>query len=169
MAYNATMSPKERLLQLENEGGYVFHGSPEGDLKVLSPRQGKHVPDLNKPTESILDGKPAVSATPYAELAIFRAIINRKNVSFGHTSGFGTSEDGEKHFSVSSKEVLEVVKEKKGFVYVFDKKEFEPYNRDGVTNNKSMEWRSYAASTPIEIIEVSSNDLPPKNKIKIND
>lgn len=144
---------------------YVFHGSPSPNLTVLEPRQGKHVTDISRPRESsIPDGNPAVSATPYVDLAIFRAIINGKNIRCSHTSGFGVS-NGEMEFSVSSQQVLDEAEGKRGFVYVFDKKQFEPYDREGKAREESMEWRSYESVTPIEVVEVSSADLPPRERI----
>jgi hypothetical protein len=156
---------KERLIEMENSGKYVFHGSPNGDIKILEPKQGKHVPDLSKPEETILDGNPAVSATPYAEFAIFRAIINKKN-SPGFNSGFGFK-NKKREFHVSSQEVLEITKDKKGFVYVFNKDEFEPYSRNGKPHKDLMEWRSYEKVKPVDVIEVTYDDLPPKNNIDI--
>jgi hypothetical protein len=119
--------------------------------------------------ETILDGNPAVSATPYADLAIFRAIINGKNIQLTHTSGFGTNADGTLEFRVSSEEVLENAEGKDGYVYVFHKKDFEPYNRDGKADEDSMEWRSYKMVKPIEVIKVHSEDLPKKDSIEITE
>jgi hypothetical protein len=159
---------KEKLMELEKSGNHVFHGSPTGDMEILEPRQGRHVVDTKNPESQILDGRPAVSATPHAELAIFRAIINGKNVPFSHNSGFGTR-NGEKEFRVSSKEVLDAVKGSKGHVYVFDKKEFEPYDRDRKPAEDTMEWRSYTPVKPIEVVEVTSDDLPHADRIKIGE
>lgn len=53
-----SISNKDKLLQLEKEGKYLFHGSPLGTIKYLEPRQARHVPDISKPTETILDGSP---------------------------------------------------------------------------------------------------------------
>lgn len=163
------MNPRERLQHLEETNEHVFHGSPKGDIEELEPRQSNHIPDLTKPDEFILDGNPAVSATPYADLAIFRAIINGENMPFPHNSGFGTDEKGVKNYSVSSQEVLDHAKDKKGYVYVFDKKGFEPYDRDGRTEGieKAMEWRSHEKVKPKEIIEVTSDHLPNLENIKI--
>lgn len=108
----SVLSEKEKLNKLELTDNYVFHGSSDGTIQLLEPRQGSHVPDLSKPTKIILDGKPAVSATPYVEIAIFRAMINNKNVPFSHTSGFGINHDS-KEFRVSSEKVLKEIKEKK--------------------------------------------------------
>lgn len=163
------MTGKEKLLKLEEEGKYVFHGSPSGDIKSLEPRQGTHVPDLTKPTKAMPDGRPAVSATPYAEFAIFRAIINGKNIKLDHHSGFGfnRARGGAKEFRVSSKEVLELAKDKVGCVYVFNKSDFEPYSRDGKIHDGLMEWRSYKEVVPIDVVKVSYNDMPKEEIIEI--
>jgi len=156
----------EKLLQLEETGNHVFHGSPDGNIEALEPRQGTHIPDLTKPTETIFDGDPAVSATPYAELAAFRALINRINIPFSHHSGFGLK-DKEKEFRVSSEEVLEAAKNKKGYVYVFDKNEFKPYNRTGEPSEDAMEWRANKTVKPLEVVEVTQDDLPSRERINI--
>jgi len=158
----------EKLKQMEGEGKYVFHGSPEGDIESLEPRQGRHVPDWSKPSETILDGNPAVCTTPYVELATFRAIINAKNIPINHTSSFGIK-NGKIDFEISSKEVLNVTKDKKGFVYVFDRKEFEPYNRDREATQDAMEWRSHKTVKPIEVVEVGFDDLMSSDQIKITE
>lgn len=162
------MSPQEKLFHLEATNEHVFHGSPDGNIETLEPRQSTHIPDLDKPEERILDGEPSVAATPHAELATFRAIINRKNIPIKHTSGFGTT-DSKTHFRVSSPEVLEHAKGKKGYVYVFDKKDFKPYDRERPENPRdgAMEWRAYTSVKPIEVVEVSSDDLPHTDKIEI--
>ena len=160
------MSGREKLLQLEKEGKYLFHGSPVSNIESMEPRQATHVPELSKPTETILDGKPAVSATPYIEFAIFRAIINRENIPFSHNSGFGFK-NGKKEFRISSKKILEEIKNKRGFVYVFNKNEFEPYSRGGEIHDSLMEWRSYKTVKPIDVIEVNYTDLVSEDLIDI--
>lgn len=158
--------PKNKLIELESEGKYVFHGSGIPDLEYLEPKQGRHVPDMNKKEEFILDGEPAVSATPYVDFAIFRALINRVNIDYHFNSGFGFKER-KKEFRVSSREVLETIKNKKGFVYVFDRKDFSPYSRDGVAKPENMEWRSYTKVKPLQVLEVSFADLPDADLIEI--
>lgn len=162
------MSSIEKLKQLEEAGEHLFHGSPGGTLEVLEPRQSTHTPDLAKLEETILDGEPAVSATPYADFATFRSLINRINIPFDHSSGFGMNARGEKNFQVSSPEVLETVKDKKGFVYVFDRNEFKPFSRDGEARESNMEWRAHAPVKPVDVVEVGYEDLPPRDKIKIS-
>lgn len=163
------MIGREKLAQLEASGAHVFHGSPEGNLEALEPRQGRHVPDLAKPEEDIPDGDPAVSATPHADLATFRAVINGKNVPFPHTSGFGTDGAGAKQFRVSSARVLDEAAGKKGFVYVFDRKDFVPYSRDGEATERSMEWRAAQTVKPLEVVEVTHEDLPPREQIEVGE
>ena len=162
---------KEKLIQLEEKGEHLFHGSPDKNIKVLEPRQSVHYPDLSEPEKFILDGNPAVSATPYSDIAIFRSLINKNNIGFNHSSSFGVNKNGDSQFGVSSKDVLSAVKDKKGYVYVFKKDGFYPYNRNGVEDggDSSMEWRSENSVEPVDVIEVGPEDLPHESKIKIGE
>lgn len=164
------MSPnKERILELEKTGEYVFHGSSNGRIEVLEPRQSTHVTDPKNPKETkILDGDPAISATPYAQIAIYRAIVNEGNIKFNHTTGFGFTSPTDIYYRVDSDKTLEeAFNNKTGYVYVFNRKDFAPYNRDSQPTEEDMEWRSYKAVKPVEVIGVTSADLPPKNEIEI--
>lgn len=138
---------REKLLSLEKEGKYVFHGSPD-IIKTLEPRQAYN---QNKETGVMeKDGEPAVFATPYADVAIFRALINAKGISGESTSSFGIN--GEQlHFS-ATKNLLEGAKSKIGRVYVLDKQKFQDF--------EGMQCRSTEVNNPIKIIEVSADDLP---------
>lgn len=163
------MSNREKLFELEASNNYVFHGSDNGNIEELEPRQSHHIVDISNPDETkIVDGNPSVSATPHVEIAIFRAIINGRNIPFNHTSGFETS-DGKIFFSVSEEKVFKAVRDKKGYVYVFNKKDFQPYNRERPENPRphSMEWRSYKPVKPLEVIEITSEDLPIRDRIKV--
>ena len=140
---------KEKLLVLEKEGVYVFHGSPEL-LEELEPRQSKDY-DYNL-KQMVNDGEPAVVATPFAEIAIFRAIISNKvkPEKGGHWSRF-YNDDGKFGFETTP-EVMELAKKTRGYVYVFEKKDFERRN--------SIEWRTAKAIKPIMKFEVNFDDLP---------
>jgi len=137
---------RERLLSLEKEGKYVFHGSPD-TVEVLEPRQAynrsKETGNMEK------DGEPAVFATPYADVAIFRALINAKGISGESTSQFGIDED-KLHFS-ATKNLLEAARGKIGKVYVLDKQKFQDF--------EGMQCRSSETNEPIEVIEVTVDDL----------
>lgn len=150
---------KEKLIELAKTGKYVFHGTPVVDLKKISPKQARHYNDPKNKMKYILDGDPAVCASPYIEPAIFMAIVNSQNISISHFSGFGKK--GEKmNFKISSKEALDQAKEKHGFVYVFSKDNFEPYRRDGDASDGDLEWRCYKEIEPIGVIRVFYEDLP---------
>lgn len=138
---------REKLLSLEKEGKYVFHGSPD-NIAILEPLQAYN---RSKKTGNMeKDGEPAVFATPYADVAIFRALINAKGVKGESTSRFGI--DGDKlHFS-ATKNILEEAKTKVGKVYVLDKQKFQDF--------EGMQYRSSETNEPIEEIEVTIDDLP---------
>ena len=136
---------REKLLNFEKSGKYVFHGSPFKDLKNIEPRQA-YKGDKK-------DGNPAVFATPYADVAIFRALINQahaKEIS-SFKSGFKLDKNNTLHFS-TTKNILDNIKTKTGYVYVLDKENFQKIN--------NMESKSLDAIKPIEIIEVKVQDLP---------
>lgn len=146
---------RETLLALEKEGLYLFHGSPEL-VEEFEPRQAKKY-DYNS-KQMVNDGEPSVAATPFADIAIFRAIINNKiKTDKGqHWSLFG-NDNGKLEFETTH-EILELAKKAKGFVYVFKKKDFERYN--------NLEWRTGKPIKPIKIFEVDFKDLPGEIKLQ---
>jgi hypothetical protein len=144
---------REKLLSFEKEGKYVFHGSPE-DIAVLEPRQAFNQNKESGKMEE--DGEPAVFATPYADVAIFRALINSRNVNGEHESEFGINNKDDLHF-LATENLIEAAKKKIGKVYVLDKQKFQ--------NFKGMECRSTEINKPIEVVEVTINDLPQNIKI----
>ncbi len=143
---------KKKLLELESKGQYLFHGTSISNLEELKPFQGYTIPKGEK--QMVKDGEPAVSATPYAEIAIFRAIITRDR------SGFEANANGALNFR-ASKKALEFAKNQHGYVYVLDRKDFIP--RSG--HPSSMEWRSDQPVKPLQMIKVDNKDLPENIKI----
>jgi hypothetical protein len=133
------------LEKLAKTGRYLFHGSPIR-LEVIEPRQAYN--------NSRPDGPPTVAATTYYQLAIFRAIMLavKPKVSPGqYQSGFSFT-NGRLSFR-ASKETLAIARSNiTGFVYVFDKSNFQKHS--------SMEFRSLKAVWPIKTLEVNSSDLP---------
>ena len=139
---------RERLLSLEKEGTYVFHGSPV-KIDTLEPRQPYNLDETTGGMEK--HGDPSISASPFAEIAIFRAIVHPNKFSeFQGGMGFN-DETGEFVFD-APKEALEKIKEDRGYVYVFKKSDFSDFS--------PMEMRSQTEMKPEEIVEVSYNDLP---------
>jgi len=140
---------KEKLLSLEKENKYLFHGSPD-TIDTLEPRQ----PFNNKEEY----GSPSVCATPFVNIAIFRSLIHKNNLSLKENSqsSFGIK-NNEISFS-TTKNLFETAKLSKGKVYILDKNKFKKFN--------DMEYRSEESIKPLEFIEVDFNDLP--KGIKIN-
>ncbi|MDD3435201.1 MAG: hypothetical protein PHY76_01785 [Patescibacteria group bacterium] len=132
---------REKLLRLEKEGNFVFHGSLDV-LEELSPRQAYN---KNKP-----DGEPAVFATPYADVAIFRALINTRYINENASNSFDLENDSLKF--KASKNLLDHAKEITGKVYVLNKKDFVDFI--------GMECRSPQSVEPVEVVDVSFEDLP---------
>ena len=144
---------KMKLLELEKENKYLFHGSPNL-INELEPRQ---------PTrgENEKHGKISICATPYADIAIFRSIVNPQNSTCEkHFSGFGLNQKKEnvKFKFETTIEVLNSLKNKSGYVYVLNKDLFRKKNK--------MEWRTENKITPLEVLKVSFNDLPTIEIIK---
>lgn len=167
-SFEHTPSNIEHLREMEQTGNYLFHGSPESSIEILEPRQSTHTKSSG---EIIEDGNPAVSATPYLDLAVFRGVVNKKNIRLPHTSGFGLTRHLESitpQFDISNEQALaEAYNNKVGYVYVFNKSDFQPYSRINIPDEKSMEWRSYTPVKPIEVLEVHSTDLIPPHQINI--
>jgi hypothetical protein len=144
---------KERLLTLEKEGKFVFHGSLY-TLEKLEPKQAKGYDNKTEKTEK--DGAPAIFASPYVDVAIFRALINEKTTSEDSSSGFSINDSNKINF-YTTQNLLDISKGKVGEIYVLDKKEFD--------NFEGTQCRCEKAIIPIEVISVTTEDLPRNIKI----
>lgn len=138
---------RARLLALEKTDRFVFHGSPD-IISVMEPRQAYYY-DLET-HEKTEDGKPAIFATPNADVAIFRALITEKTLAEDSTSSFGVN-DGVIHFS-ATQNLLDHTRGKLGRVYVFDKSKFHTF--------EGIQCRSEEKIIPVEVVEVGAEDLP---------
>lgn len=146
-------SNREILLDLEKTGKYLFHGSP-WVLEQLEPRQAKRFNE--EKSEMVDDGEPAVISSPFADIAIFRSVVNREHVKIDYMSSF-SYQDGGLSFSLNQN-TMEKIKDSIGYVYVFNKDDFDYYS--------PMEYRSKKIIIPIDVIKVSFGDLPPRIEIK---
>lgn len=143
---------KKRLLDLEKSNNFVFHGSTS-NIGVLTPRQGYN---FNKKTNKMeKDGDPAIFATKFVEIAIFRALINKNNVQETNLSYFNI-ENNSPCFA-ATQNLIDAAKTKTGKVYVLNKNQFQEHNK--------MESISHTSSVPIESIDVVFQDLPKNIKI----
>jgi len=145
---------KEELLKLQETGKYVFHGTHK-DLTVLSPQQAHNYDGMNQ----TVDGDPAVFASSHAEYAIFMAIITEENCPQGYRSGTGMK-DGILKFNATQKTLDQLKDSAKGWVYVFDRRDFEK------RNNAETEYVAYHVVTPIKRIQVIKDDLPSNIEVK---
>ena len=141
-------SAREILHSFEEEGKYLFHGSPYL-VDELQPRQPK---EFNKDTGENQDhGKSGVCASVYSDFAIFRALGNDANIEGEHTSSFGTENDGSLKCTISEN-ALEAIKDKSGYVYVVKKDDF--------PDAEGWERRVDKIVKPEEVVQVTFEDLP---------
>lgn len=129
------------LHELELAGEYMFHGSPTPDIPEIEPRQAHEV----KSGQRTKHGEPAISATPFADIAIFRAVVSRGLTGFGELNGTLDFR--------ATRGALDFAKQRTGYVYVLRKDEFNPFNG-------TMEYRTLQAQKPLQVIKVYFDDLP---------
>ena len=111
---------RKKLLALQKKG-FLFHGSP---FKIDKLGLRQPVNFNIKKNKYVKHGKPCVAATPFADIAIFRAIINKTNFpskSKDYAASFGIK--SKKLNLATTKKVLENLSNQCGYVYVFDKKQ----------------------------------------------
>lgn len=136
----------QKLLDYEALDRFVFHGSPNGAIKTLEPRQAT---SFNKP-----DGTPAISASLYIEPAIFMAIITRVN---GGAMGISPTEDNPYGMVISESTWIKAKNEDwQGYVYVLERTHFTQ------KDTGSWEWRSQQPVQSIDIISVDIKDIQSK-------
>ncbi|MFA4954398.1 MAG: hypothetical protein WC641_03745 [Patescibacteria group bacterium] len=141
---------RKLLHELEASGQYVFHGSMTPEIDELETRQPYTW--ISK-KEKVPHGQPAVVATPYADIAIFRALV------FMDSTQFGVDDHG-LNFAATQK-ALDHAKDKVGYVYALPRSGFKPLEGD----ESSMDWRSPKNERPLRAVKVSFQDLPENIKL----
>lgn len=143
------MSPtRQELHRLQKTRSYVFHGTAV-KVKQLHPRlafnyiQGRRV----------MDERAAVYATPFADIAIFMAVVNEKNCPRRFRSGF-SCKDSTLSFRATQATLDQLSSKSSGYVYIFKKQDFKKIN--------PSESVSYKAVKPFRIVKVTRRDLPSK-------
>lgn len=137
----------EKLAQLEKENKYLFHGS--GFLvEEFEPRQASTFVD----GQQISDGEPAVFASPFADYAIFMALINEVTCPKGYRAG-AILREGFLHFNATKETIDQLNSDTRGEVYVFNRSDFEKINES--------EWVRYKKIKPIMRIQVTRGDFAP--------
>jgi hypothetical protein len=138
-------SALERLARVEKTKNFVFHGSGE-EIEIFEPRQAYNYVN----GQQIPDGKPAIFASPNFRYAMFLAIINERNCPNDFHSGAGM-QNGKLVFRATQKTLDQLKPESKGYVYVFEKKNFNERDQN--------EYYSIEPAKAIEQIEVKYEDF----------
>jgi hypothetical protein len=148
------MSPERKNLQVfEMSGRFVFHGTGE-DIDMLEPNQAYTYVNGVKQK----DGPEAVFASSSADYAIFFAVFSKKNCPLGRRASVGDLElkdDGYKlRFKASANTISQIDDSSFGFVYVFDRSQFQ-LRQDG-----GIEYANRQPAKPLKKIKVTKRDLP---------
>lgn len=141
----------EGLLIEIGKRGYLFHGTNEGDLKIIEPRVAS---DLNKTPENI---QKEIYATNIPAIAMFHAILNcsKKSKKFDYRWGFsGNLENYEIKF-LADQETLQKMSD--GYLYFFESNKF----RKG----EGVQFISEKSQIPVCKILIRKEDF--KHKIEI--
>ncbi len=141
-------SVREKLLGLEKQGTYLFHGSGEV-VETFEPRQahtyrdGVHIPD----------GLPAVFASPILDCAIFRALFSKANFPHGSHSAWSWDQSGAIIFKATKKSIAELRDDMQGHIYVFD--------RAGFTKKNMTDWMCHDPIASVMAFTVTRADFTP--------
>lgn len=138
----------KKLKKLESKDKWVFHGSPQKMEKII-PHQAYNYGTRG---EKIPDGKSAVFASPFVDIAIFMAIINKENLPKGLESGYSFNSTNKEIKFSASKKTMDGLHQARGYVYVLDKTKF--------IRRSFAEFMSREEVAPEDIITVTEKDLP---------
>ena len=134
----------EELIRLEKSGKYLFHGSSDGDILELEPRQ----PWSHRKK----DGHPCVAASDIIEPPIFMAVLGSKKLGGWEKD---PNDDKQVRYYVTKNDMEKAKKEEwHGYVYIL-KKDSAKFRQ-----HKGFEWRSSDHVKPIKRIRVGLGDLP---------
>lgn len=140
------INTKEKLMELEASGEYLFHGSPN---KIFSFEP--HQAFTDQGGNRVPDGEPAIFTSSEIETPIFRSIFHESQFDGkGGTFSMGFT-NGVKPLVNANEATIEVAKNNKGYVYVFYKKDFEPH--------RDTEWISKKNVTPYAVFYSSFKDI----------
>ena len=151
LAISETEDPELKILTK----GYLFHGSPNGEIKTLTPKQCSH---SGEP-----DGAPAVCATDSLWNAMFKAIVNSApltNKKPYSRSGWSHNDLADLSY-YATKNLLSAAESATGYLYLLSPDNFQWI--DLPTKDKKRprrELRSLKPVTPLTRIPVTLSDFP---------
>jgi len=142
----------DERLQIKTRG-YLFHGSPNGDITLLEPRQANH---NRKP-----DGQPAVCASDSVWDSMFKGLYNRQQLvgQVLHNSGWEHTNGILKYYA--SKNLADAAKTAKAHLYLVDPVQFEWVGLEpDPDHGDRKELRSLAPVKPLARITFNLSDFP---------
>lgn len=143
------LSKSEKIIEYLHHG-FLFHGSNNGDIEKLEPR------DAGDDDESKeFNNDNAVFATEYPESAILFGIINRSSLSKAIqdlTWGVNWLESGVVQAELPKRWMSEM-KNLKGFLYILPRDNFQTKTPGG------GQYKSYVEVSPSTKIEVNFQDF----------
>ena len=135
--------------------GYLFHGSPNGEIESLEPRQANH--------KGLPDGKPAVCAATDPYRSIFISLLNRGHLTAvpkpAARSGWSRVGDQPTIFS-ATQNLIDAVQEATGYIYLLDPGDFRWIDLEPDIHGPRRELRSLRTVDPLHKIEASISDFP---------
>ena len=141
----------KHLLKYQNEG-FVFHGSPNPDIKILEPRPATDVDKSNA-----FNNDTAIFATRRPEASVIFGCMSLANLPKAIHNGSWSvgQENGETIVSKIPKVWKEYVSNNTGYVYVLDGKDF---SGEGETEG-GWQVKSKNSAVPIARVKVSFSDF----------
>ncbi len=152
--------PKEDFLKfLTEEKNVLLHGSSNGDIEIVEPRQAND-------TVKTSGNKKAIYGVVDPVLPIFYAIQDREKIHGFVKSGVSEDvETGELNYSFEiPQKDLETKPWMKGVIYIFDKNQFNPEKNDD--GELSGEWTSERSIKPLAKLEVGPEDFRFLDKVE---
>lgn len=147
---NHKISGRPALQWLQDQDKYVFHGTT-AFIDHFGPRQAYNAGEP--------DGPPAVFATPYCDIAIFRSLIHKEydkaqgRLHKSHFSAVVSEQGTTLSFGTLANELERVQQENRtGYVAVFAKEAFQPKVPGEVV--------SYTDVEAIAVVKTKFEDLP---------
>lgn len=135
--------------------GYLFHGSPNGEIESLEPRQANH--------KGLPDGKPAVCAATDPYRSIFISLLNRDHLTVtpkpSARSGWSRVGNQPTVFS-ATQNLIDLAQIATGYIYLLDPTGFKWIDLEPDVHGSRRELRSLREVKPLHRIKTSLSDFP---------
>lgn len=143
---------RSRLLDYEESGDYLFHGTVSSDVRQFEPRQPTGVTRDQNGTPFTFP--PSVFATPSVDIAIYAASLK----PYGRGAWCQHLIDGVVVITFYADDDTKAMSTgKTGFVYVFERSDFDPVDPHVMPG----EWTATTAVVPRDCVAVTNVELRP--------